>query len=233
MSGPPPQRSHRRGARALRFLRGGATDLVFFLLLLAEHDLMGLALFCHRSASRIFIMQPGCGLPLVVIYKDDHQPRGGEKRAGLRPPLALSFKDVHHPRWGGRRAELGSCLPHGLVTCFFLQHLEEKDIHHPCGGGELRLHGAARLQASSAAACLAPWLGWLWCRLQRRLPPPSRARLSVHRTGDSRAVRRSAASVVFPAQPAALLRRHPGGRTRSRTPRRWRSRSWMVLSSPP
>jgi hypothetical protein len=46
-------------------------------------------------------MQPGCGLPPVVIYKDDHQPRGGEKRAGLRPPPALSFKDVHHPRWGG------------------------------------------------------------------------------------------------------------------------------------
>jgi hypothetical protein len=46
----------------------------------------GLALFYHRSASRIFIMQPGCNLPLVVIHKDDHQPCGGEKRAGLRPP---------------------------------------------------------------------------------------------------------------------------------------------------
>jgi hypothetical protein len=73
----------------------------------------GLALFCHRSASRIFIMQPGCSLPPVVIYKDDHQPRGGEKRARLRPPPALSFKDVHHPCWGGTRAESGSCLPHG------------------------------------------------------------------------------------------------------------------------
>jgi hypothetical protein len=31
-------------------------------------------------------MQPGCNLPPVVIYKDDHQPRGGEKRVGLRPP---------------------------------------------------------------------------------------------------------------------------------------------------
>jgi hypothetical protein len=46
----------------------------------------GLALFCHHLASRIFIMQPGCNLPLVVIYKDDHHPRGGEKRSGLRPP---------------------------------------------------------------------------------------------------------------------------------------------------
>jgi hypothetical protein len=193
----------------------------------------GLALFYHCLASRIFIMQPDCSLPPVVIYKDDHQPRGGEKRAGLRPPPALSFKDVHHPRWGGRRDELGSCLPHGLVTRFFLQHLEEKDVHQPCKGGELRLRGVGRLQVPSAAACLAPWLGWLWRRLQRCLPPPSGARLFVHRTGDDRAVRRSAASVAFPAQPDALLWRRLGGRTRRRTPRRWPPRSWMVLSSPP
>ena len=36
-----PQWSHRRGARALRFLRSGVADLVFFLLLLEEHDLVG------------------------------------------------------------------------------------------------------------------------------------------------------------------------------------------------
>jgi hypothetical protein len=39
--GHSPQRSHRRGACALRFLRGGAADLVFFLLLLEGRDLMG------------------------------------------------------------------------------------------------------------------------------------------------------------------------------------------------
>jgi hypothetical protein len=42
----------------------------------------------------------------------------------------------------------------------------------------------AGLQALSAAACLAPWLGWLRCRLQRCLSPSSGAWLSVHRTGD-------------------------------------------------
>jgi hypothetical protein len=36
-----PQWSDRRGARALHFLRGGATDLVFFLLLLEERDFVG------------------------------------------------------------------------------------------------------------------------------------------------------------------------------------------------
>jgi hypothetical protein len=119
-------------------------------------------------------MQPDRNLRPVVIQKDDYQPCGGEKRAGLRPPPALSFKDVHHPRWGGRRAELGSCLPHGLATRFFLQHLGEKGIHQPCGGGELRLCGVGRLQAPSAAACLAPRPGWLWCRLRRCLLPLGR-----------------------------------------------------------
>jgi hypothetical protein len=94
-------------------------------------------------------MQPGSSLLPVVIYKDDHQPRGGEKRAGLRPPPTLSFKDVHHPRWGGRRAESGPCPPHGLVTRFFLQHLEEKDVHQSCGGGKPQLRGAGWLQAVS------------------------------------------------------------------------------------
>jgi hypothetical protein len=65
-------------------------------------------------------MQPGCNLPPVDIHKDDYQPCGGEKRAGLRPPPALSFKDVHHPRWGGGQAELGSRLPHGPAARFFL-----------------------------------------------------------------------------------------------------------------
>jgi hypothetical protein len=74
-----------------------------------------------------------------------------------------------------------------------------------CGGGELRLHGADRLQAPSAAACLAPWLGWLRRRLQRRLLPPNGERLFIHHTGNSRAVRRSAASMAFPAQLVALL----------------------------
>jgi hypothetical protein len=193
----------------------------------------GLALFYHRSASRIFIMQPGCSLPPVVIYKDDHQPRGGEKRAGLRPPPTLSFKDVHHPRWGGRRAESRPYPPHGLVTHFFLQHLEEKDVQQPCGGGEPRLRGAGRLQVPLAAACLAPWPGWLWCRLQCCLPPSSGAWLFVHRTGDGRAVRRSAAPVASPT-PLTTLFRPPRGVVQDVVCAwRWWPRSWMALSSPP
>jgi hypothetical protein len=42
--------------------------------------------FSHRSASRIFIRQPGCIPSSVVTQDGDHQFDGGEKRAGLRPP---------------------------------------------------------------------------------------------------------------------------------------------------
>jgi hypothetical protein len=38
--------------------------------------------------------------------------------------------------------------------------------HRPCGGGELRRRGPGRPRASSAAACLARWLNWLWCGLR-------------------------------------------------------------------
>jgi hypothetical protein len=42
--------------------------------------------FSHRSASRVFIMQPG-HIPSPVVTQDgDHQPLDGEKQAGLRPP---------------------------------------------------------------------------------------------------------------------------------------------------
>jgi hypothetical protein len=41
--------------------------------------------FSHRSASRIFIRQPG-RIPSPAVTQDgDHQPLGGEKQAGLRP----------------------------------------------------------------------------------------------------------------------------------------------------
>jgi hypothetical protein len=41
--------------------------------------------FSHRSASRIFIMQPGCTPPPAVTQDGDLQFDGGGKQAGLRP----------------------------------------------------------------------------------------------------------------------------------------------------
>jgi hypothetical protein len=40
--------------------------------------------FSHRSASRIFIRQPGCSPPLGVTRDGDHQLLGGEGQTGLR-----------------------------------------------------------------------------------------------------------------------------------------------------
>jgi hypothetical protein len=71
----------------------------------------GLALFCHRSASRIFIMQLGCSLPPVVIYKDDHQPRGGEKRAGLQPPPCPQLQGCSSSSLGWKASQVGVLPP--------------------------------------------------------------------------------------------------------------------------
>jgi hypothetical protein len=60
----------------------------------------GLALFSHRSASRIFITQPSCSPPLAVTQDDDHRPRGGEERAGPWPlpcPQCSREKGVRRP----------------------------------------------------------------------------------------------------------------------------------------
>jgi hypothetical protein len=148
-------------------------------------------------------MQPDCSPLPVAIQKDDHQPHGGEKQAGLRLPPSFSFKDVHHPRWSGGRAKSGPCPPRGLVTRFFLQHSEEKGVHQPCGGGEPWLHGAGWLQAVSCS--VSGPLGWMVSALPPTLPPAALAGawLSVHRTG-------AVVPCAGPAHPPLLL---PVGRT--------------------
>jgi hypothetical protein len=63
--------------------------------------------FSHRSASRIFIRQPG-RIPSPVVTQDgDHQFDGGGSEPGCDLSPALSFKDLHHPCWGGERGEPG------------------------------------------------------------------------------------------------------------------------------
>jgi hypothetical protein len=61
--------------------------------------------FSHRSASRIFIMQPGRTPPPAVTLDGDLQLDGGGKRAGLRPlplPQPQGFSSSR-PRWRMRR----------------------------------------------------------------------------------------------------------------------------------
>jgi hypothetical protein len=51
---------------------------------------------------------------------------------------------------------LRSCLPHGLVTRFFLQHLGEKGVHQPCGGGELPPAAWSGCGCPSTARAMVP-----------------------------------------------------------------------------
>jgi hypothetical protein len=63
----------------------------------------------HRSASRIFIMQPGCTPPPAVTRDGDLRLDGGGKRAGLRPlphPQPQGFSSPGLGR-GVRRVEVG------------------------------------------------------------------------------------------------------------------------------
>jgi hypothetical protein len=150
----------------------------------------------------------------------------GRSKPGCGLSSTLSFKDVHHPRCRGRRVEPGPYPPYGLVTRFFLQHSEGKGVHQSCGGGGPWLHGVGRLQAVSCTVSSPLGLDGSGaaseaasCRLVGAwLPHPPHERQSrcarvCHIHG-------------FPCPPDAL-----GDRTRRRTPRRWRRRSWRVLSS--
>jgi hypothetical protein len=106
----------------------------------------GLASFRHYSASRIFIMQPGCSPSPVVIQKDDCQPCGGEKQTGLRPPSCPQLQGCSSSMLGRGCAELRLYL-----------HVGSDPLLPSVSGGE----GRSPSVALSAAACLASRSGWL------------------------------------------------------------------------
>jgi hypothetical protein len=162
-------------------------------------------------------MQPGCSPPPVVIQKDDHQPRGGEKQAGLRPPSRPHLQGCSSSLLGWKASRVGvllsawagdPLLPPALGEEAFTSLAEEANFGYagPAGCKRCQLSRAwlpgsdGSGVASDAASCL--------------------------RTGDGRAVHGSATSTASPT-PLAVL----GGRIGRRTPRGWRPCSWMVLSS--
>jgi hypothetical protein len=66
--------------------------------------------FSHRSASRIFIRQPGC-IPLPIVTQDgDHQFDGGEKQVGLRPLPRPQLQGSSSSLLGRRARRAGACL---------------------------------------------------------------------------------------------------------------------------
>jgi hypothetical protein len=73
--------------------------------------------FSHRSASRIFITQPGCTPPPAVTHAGDLQFEGGGKQAGLRPlplPQPQGFSSSVLGR-GVCRVGVGPCVGGGLL----------------------------------------------------------------------------------------------------------------------
>jgi hypothetical protein len=71
--------------------------------------------FSHRSASRIFITQPGCTPPPAVTQDGDLQFDGGGKQAGLRPlplPQPQGFSSPGLGR-GVCRVGVGPCVGGG------------------------------------------------------------------------------------------------------------------------
>jgi hypothetical protein len=136
-------------------------------------------------------MQPDCIPPPMVIQKDDHQPRGGEGRAGLWPPCRPQLQGCSSSVLGARASRVGA-LPSAWAGDPLLP---------PAFGGEGR---SPALQRRRTATCC---LVRVW--------------QSVHRTGDGRAVRRlamSTACLVPPATPGGRTRRRT---PRGRRPHPW------------
>jgi hypothetical protein len=69
--------------------------------------------FSHRSASRIFIRQPGCIPSPVVTQGGDHQFDGGEKRARLRPLPLPQLQGCSSSVLGRGVRRVGACLRAG------------------------------------------------------------------------------------------------------------------------
>jgi hypothetical protein len=128
----------------------------------------GLAPFRHRSASRIFITQSGCGLSPMVIYKDDHQPcvERSELGCGLPLPSAsrmfISLAGVEsEPSWGS-----AFCMSWWPASCSSIWRkrmctslAREANFGYAVPAGP---------QAPPATELPAPWLGWSCPHPRRR-----------------------------------------------------------------
>jgi hypothetical protein len=88
--------------------------------------------FSHRSASRIFIMQPGRTPPPAVTQDGDLRLDGGGKRAGLRPLPLPQPQGFSSPRLGRGvcRVEVGPRVGGGPL------------LHSVMGGGAVVVRGA-------------------------------------------------------------------------------------------
>jgi hypothetical protein len=195
----PSHSSHSSRLSTFRAPRWGAPVLPSSCSCCRSATLWGLALFSHRSASRIFITQPDCSPPPAVTQDDDRRPRRGEERAGPWPPPCPQLQGCSSSVLGRRVCRVGACLRVGDGPLLPLV----------IGGG-----GRSPSVALAAAACLAPWPEWLWRCFRCHLLPLGWSVAARPSHGCQSCRTRASHVQVLPASPVV-----PGGRTTRRTPR--------------
>jgi hypothetical protein len=110
--------------------------------------------FSHHSASRIFIMQPGCTPSPAVTQDSDLQFDGGEKQAGLRPlplPQLQGFSSSVLGR-GVCRVGVGPCAGGGPL----LPSVIGGRAFAVRGAGSCRVLGSLTRAASEPLPALPP-----------------------------------------------------------------------------
>jgi hypothetical protein len=141
----------------------------------------------------------------MVIQDDDHQLRGGEKQAGLRPLPRPQLQGCSSSGLGRGRTESGFYLPHGPAGRLFLQHSGERALtglaeganFDNAGPDDRKRRQLQRAWLASSAGSVAASNAASY-RLIRAWP-------SVHRTGDCCAVRTGGSSKTSYAAWAAFV----------------------------
>jgi hypothetical protein len=103
----PSHSPHASRPSAFRVPGWGAPALLSYCCCWRSATSRKLAPFSHRSASRIFIRQPGC-IPSPMVTH--HQFDGGEKQAGLRPLPRPQLQGSSSSLLGTRARRAGACL---------------------------------------------------------------------------------------------------------------------------
>jgi hypothetical protein len=88
----------------------GCPRVAFFLLLLEERDPVGVGALQSSLGFKDFHHAADCSPSPMVIRRDDHQPCGGEKQAGLRPLPRPQLQGCSSSGLGRRAGRVGAYL---------------------------------------------------------------------------------------------------------------------------